>query len=96
MQRLAQEGKPISRILAEDFPQLDYWDVYEAVYASGERSSRGIKRMITSRLNVLVGTQSKRERDAIVAELQDLVWHLYENHKKNQKKLAAIRKTLQH
>ena len=28
MRRLAQEGKQISKIVAEDFPKLDYWDVY--------------------------------------------------------------------
>jgi hypothetical protein len=37
MQRLAQEGKTISKIVAEDFPQLDYWEVYFEVYGSGEK-----------------------------------------------------------
>ena len=94
MQRLAQEGKPISRIAGEDFPALDYWDVYIEVYGAGERSSRGIKKMITIRLNRLTDSP-KAERRAIVDELHDLVWHLYENHKTNQRKLEKIRKALQ-
>ncbi len=94
MKRLAQEGKPISKIFVEDFPDLDYWDVYIEVYGSGERSSRGIKKMISIRLNKLVDS-NKAERRVIVRELHDLVWHLYENHKTNQRKLAKIRKTLQ-
>lgn len=94
MQRLAQEGKQISRIAIDDFPSLDYWDVYVEVYGAGERSSRGIKRMISTRLNKLVDSP-KEERRKIIEELHDLVWHLYENHKTNQKKLGIIRKALQ-
>lgn len=93
MQRLAQEGKPISRIVQEDFPNFDYWDVYIEIYGSGERSSRGIKRMITTRLNSLINT-TKGERRLIVTELQELVWHLYGKHKKNHEKLDKIRKVL--
>ena len=94
MRRLAQEGKPISKIVAEDFSHLDYWDVYIEVYGSGERSSRGIKKMISIRLNKLVDS-NKAARRAIVSEFHDLVWHLYENHKTNQRTLAKIRKALQ-
>ena len=28
MRQLAQEGKQISRIQAENFPQYEYWDIY--------------------------------------------------------------------
>lgn len=94
MRRLAQEGKPISKIVADDFPDLDYWDVYIEVYGSGERSSRGIKKMISIRLNKLVDS-NKPDRRVIVRELHELVWHLYENHKTNQRKLSKIRKALQ-
>ncbi len=93
MVRLAQEGKQISRIASEDFPKLDYWDVYIEVYGSGERSSRGIKRMITNRFDWLDGA-SKADRKALIEELRELVWHLYENHKSNQKKIDKIRKAL--
>lgn len=94
MRRLAQEGKQISKIMEQDFPHLDYWEVYWEVYGSGERSSRGIKRMISTRLNSLVDANSKAERKTILAEIDDLVWHLYENHKQNQQKLEKIRKVL--
>ena len=93
MQRLAQEGKQISKIVQEDFPTLDYWDVYIEIYGSGERSSRGIKKMITIRLNSLVNA-TKNDRRGIVKELQELVWHLYGKHKKNHEKLDKIRKVL--
>lgn len=93
MQRLAQEGKQISKIQKEDFKEYSYWDIYIEVYGSGERSSVGIKRMITGRLNKLINSP-KNERRLIVKEIDELVWHLYENHKINQKKIDTIRKTL--
>lgn len=86
MLRLAQEGKAISKILAEDFPKLNYWDVYFEVYGAGERSSQGIKRMITTRLTAMAASTSKSERTYMADELQGLVWHLCSNHKTNQKK----------
>lgn len=94
MCRLAQEGKPISKIASEYFPYLDYCDIYLEVYSSGERSSIGIKRMITNRLNTMVESRSKKDRTEIAEEVQDLVWHLYENHKLNRDKLANIREVL--
>ena len=94
MRRLAHEGNQISRIVAEDFPQLDYWEVYFEVYSVGERSSRGIKRMITTRLNTMAKSKSKSERAVIAEELQGLVWHLYDNHKNNREKLSKIRAAL--
>lgn len=94
MRRLAQEGKQISKIVSEDFPQLDYWEVYFEVYSVGERSSRGIKRMITNRLNAMAANKSKSERTGIAEELHGLVWHLYENHKTNREKLSRIREAL--
>jgi len=92
MRILAKEGKPISRIM-EDFPGESYWDIYFEVYGNGERSALGVKRMISNRLNQVVDA-TKQERKRIVDELNGLVWHLYDNHKANQKKLQAIRKTL--
>jgi hypothetical protein len=94
MRRLAQEGKQISKIVAEDFPHLDYWDVYFEVYSVGERSSRGIKRMITTRLNAMAASTSKSERKLMAKELHELVWHLYDNHKTNREKLSKIRAAL--
>ena len=95
MRRLAQEGKQISRIFVDDFPELDYWEVYIEVYAAGERSSRGIKRMITTRLNAIAESTSRSERAKIVEDLHSLVWHLYNNHKTNHEKLAKIRAALE-
>lgn len=95
MRRLAQEGKQISRILADDFPKLDYGDVYWAVYGEGERSSQGIKKMISFRIQKLVDTHSQQERKGIAQELNDLVWHLYQNHKTNFDKLSRIRAALE-
>lgn len=94
MQRLAQEGKKISAIRKEDFPALSYWDVYVEVYGSGKRSALGVKRMITTRIEAVAASKSKNERMAIAEELQELVWHLYDNHKLNQTKLAKIRAAL--
>ena len=94
MKRLAQEGKQISKIVGEDFPNLDYWDVYVEVYSAGERSSRGIKRMITTRVDAMAENTSKSARKAMAKELHELVWHLYNNHKTNRAKLAKIREAL--
>lgn len=94
MQRLAQEGKKISAIRKEDFPKLSYWDVYVEVYGAGKRSALGVKRMITTRIEAVAASKSKKERMAIAEELQELVWHLYDNHKLNQAKLAKIRAIL--
>jgi hypothetical protein len=94
MRRLAQKGKQISKIVSEDFPKLDYWEVYFEVYSGGERSSRGIKRMITTRLNAMAQSTSKSERAASAQELHGLVWHLYEHHKANREKVSKIRAIL--
>jgi len=94
MQRLAQEGKKITAIQSEDFPGLSYWDVYVEVYGAGKRSALGVKRMITTRIDAVAASKSKKERMAIAEELQALVWHLYNNHKLNQTKLGKIRAAL--
>lgn len=53
MIRLAQEGKMISKIVSENYPQYTYEQVRNTVYNSGQRSPLGTKRMITNRLNLL-------------------------------------------
>jgi len=35
MKNLVREGKQITRIVEDDFPQYDYWDVYSKVYNPG-------------------------------------------------------------
>jgi len=93
MKRLVQEGKSVADIWRQDFPQHEYWDVYWAIRGTGEQSARGIKLMITNRLNKLIACRPA-ERRGLVNELQGLVWHLYENHRTSQKKFAQIRKVL--
>ena len=93
--KLASEGKQISKIFYEDLPQCDYWDIYWAVHENGGKSALGVKRTIANRLNTLSETKKKAERQEIIEEVEELVWHLYESVKTNQKKLSAIRKTLE-
>lgn len=93
MKNLAREGKQISKIVLEDFPEYDYWDVYSEVYGAGEQSAQGVKWMITNRLNQLVEADS-RDRQVIINELNELIWYLYDNHRRNQKKLGKIRQVL--
>jgi hypothetical protein len=94
MQKLAQEGKGISKIVSEDYPEFDYSDVYVTVYSGGQKSAQGAKKTITNRINALAESGSKKERNALAEELHELVQHLYNNHKKNQGKLEMIRKAL--
>ena len=93
IKNLAQEGKEISRIRDEDYPDYEYWEIYGVVYDDGGKSARGVKKMISNRLNALAGA-NMAERRKITQEIRDLVWHLYNSLKSNQKKLDAIRKTL--
>ena len=93
MRNLAREGKQISKIVAEDFPEYDYWDVYSEVYGHGEQSAQGVKWMITNRLNQLVGANTQ-SRQSIIDELNELIWYLYENYKDNQRKLDSVRQIL--
>ncbi len=88
--KLAREGKPISRILEEDFPNYDYWDIYFAVNDAGERSSVGVKRKITNRLYKLTSL-SKSEQEDVIREIDELVCFLYDRYKESQQKLDDIR-----
>lgn len=94
MQRLAKEGKKISDIQKQYFPSIPYWDVYIEIYGSGGRGALGVKRMITNRINAMAASTSKSERKEMAVELQELVWHLYNNHKSNQEILSRIRAAL--
>lgn len=90
MVKLAKEGKEVSKILQEDFPQYTYWDIYWEVYGSGEKTSMGVRRMITNRLNKIVNLQPMEQR-VIIDEIDELVWHLYDRYKESQQKLDDIR-----
>jgi hypothetical protein len=89
--RLTREGKHISKIWSEDFPEYDYWEIYMEAYGAGEKSSVGVKRMITARLNKLADTNSKVDREALINELHELILHLYSRYKASQQKLDDIR-----
>jgi len=93
MKNLAREGKQISKISVEDFPEYDYWDIYSEVYGAGEQSAQGVKWMITNRLNQLVAANA-RDRQDIIDELNELIWYLYQNYRSNQRKLDNIRQVL--
>ena len=90
MIQLAREGKLISKICDEDFPQYDYWDVYFEVYEAGEKSSVGAKRMITNRLNKL-SSLPKKEQAELIKEIDKLVCYFYDRYKESQQKLDDIR-----
>ena len=91
---LAREGKTISKIMEQDYPDYEYWEIYEAVYNAGGKSALGVKRTIANRLATLLTTRKKQEKTEIIEEIDELVWHLYESLKSSQKKLDVIRKAL--
>ncbi|PFN04198.1 hypothetical protein [Bacillus cereus] len=91
MVRLAREGKHISKIWAEDFPEYDYWEVYTEGYGSVEKSSVGVKRMITARLNKLAGTNKQKDHEELIEEINELIFHLYSRYKGSQQKSNEIR-----
>lgn len=90
MIQLAREGKKISKILDEDFPGYEYWDIYCEVYGAGEKSSLGAKRMITNRLKKLTSLP-KKEQDKLVEEIDELLCYLYARYKESHPKLDYIR-----
>lgn len=94
IQVLAKEGKRLSKIMESDFPEYDYWEIYEAVYDAGGKSALGVKRTIANRLKTLSTTRKRNERVEIIEEIEELAWHLYDGLKTSQKKLSAIRKAL--
>ncbi|MDP2855779.1 MAG: hypothetical protein Q8N90_01500 [bacterium] len=94
MKNLAKEGKQISKIVTQDFPQYSYWDIYSEVYGSGMQGAQGVKVMITKRLNQLVKANTS-ERQEIVEELNYLICDIYNRCRSNQSKLDNIRKILQ-
>ncbi len=91
---LAKEGKQITKIRDEDFPEYDYWNIYVTVYGAGEHSARGIKWMISKRLNDLVSTTKGDERNKIINEIRDLILYIYKNYRINQEKIDKLRKII--
>lgn len=58
---------------------------------AGKRSSVGVKRMITARLNKLANTDSKADREDLIEEINDLVLRLYTRYKASQQNLEQVR-----
>ncbi len=94
IQALAKEGKQLTKIMEQDYPEYKYWEIYEAVHDGGGKSALGVKRTIANRLTTLTETRKKGERSEIIEEIEELVWHLYDSLKASQRKLDAIRKAL--
>ncbi|MDD3311211.1 hypothetical protein [Pseudodesulfovibrio sp.] len=90
IRQLVREGKTIASVMENDFPEYEYWDIYGAAWQQDERSAMGVKRMIAYRLKWMQSA-SKAEQEQFLEEIDDLVWHLYERLKSNQKKLEGIR-----
>ena len=93
MKRLVKEGKQITKIVKEDFPQYDYWDILYQLYDAGAQSAQGVKWMITNRLNQLPQADATIAK-TVIQEIHDLTWYLYDNYRNNQRKLEAIRDAL--
>lgn len=94
MIKLAREGKAISKIAEEDFPEYFYWDIYVEVYGAGEKSAVGVKRMISNRLKKLPSL-STNEQQYMIDEINELVWHLYNRYRESQVKLDDIRAVIE-
>lgn len=92
--RLVREGRKITEVWREEFPEFDYDDVYWAAYGRGARSAQGAKKMITSRLRRARRTKGRERRAEILDEIDGLVTALYEDHKRMARKLRSIRTAL--
>jgi hypothetical protein len=89
---LVKEGKHISKIQKDKFPQYDYRTVYCAVVQHEQRSSIGLKREITNRVKKLSKSNLRRdERISLCNEIDDRVEKLYRNYKTSFDKLQKIR-----
>lgn len=94
IQTLAKEGKQISKIAEQDFPEYGYWEIFQVVWEGGGKSALGVKRTVTNRLATLLNTTDDGIRADIVEEIGGLVQHLYDSLKNSQQKLDTIRQTL--
>lgn len=94
IETLVKEGKKIAHILRENFPKNTYSEIYAIAYERTDGSSLGIKKKITNRLNGLVKTGSKQEKNDLAKEIRELVNALYKQHKEMSAKLSEIRDAL--
>ena len=77
--------------ISKKFPDYDYWEIYWEV---NDASFLGKKRTITNRINQLVSTKSKSNREEIAEEAKELLNDLYLSLKKNSKKIIEIDRIL--
>jgi hypothetical protein len=90
MNDLISKGKNISD-LAKKYPQYDYGEIYWSI---NDYSILGKKRSITNRLNLLVKTSNKPDREKIAKEAQEMLNELYQLLKINSSKLLDIDRIL--
>jgi predicted urease superfamily metal-dependent hydrolase len=93
MIQLAKEGKPLVQIYREDFPDYDFWEVFDTIKDAGARGALSVKHEITTKLKKLP-SQSKEEQEVVVKELDELVSYLYKGLQDNRKKLNKMRAIL--
>ena len=84
----------VLKVWKEHFTEYLYDDVYFVALGAGERSSIGIKRMITGRLNKLPAASPDQQKD-IIDEISELVQCLYDRQKELQGKIGDIRKVIE-
>jgi len=87
IQQLAWEGKLISKIRQDDFPEYSWEEIYGAAWEGGAQSVLGVQRMITRRLRKLTTAHDQQAREDLVNELERLTRDMYYRVRQNQKKM---------
>ncbi len=96
IQQLAQEGKQVSKIQKEDFPNLTWWDIRGVLEEAGTSSSLGLMREITGKLNKARETVNKDKKlSNDLLRVNKLARQLYERGKEDYKRLDRIRKAVE-
>lgn len=95
IENFIKEGKKIADIRREHFPKYLYAEIYSVAHERTDGSSLGIKKKITYRLNNLVASESKAEKDQCAKEVRELVNALYRQHKDMSAKLSEIREVME-
>jgi hypothetical protein len=90
MNEMLTNGETIAQIHRK-FNQYEYWEIYWEI---NDYSFLGKKRMITNRINKIAKLKIPSERRKISNEAKELLNELYNQLKKNSKKLIEIDRTL--
>jgi hypothetical protein len=59
-----------------------------------KRSSIGVRRIITNRLNTL-RTAKEQKKDDLIKEINEQIWYLHSRYRESQQKLDEIRTALE-